>query len=322
MENRMPESIRLHIGGNQRHKYLIERALKYAENITITQSQDLDDIDILYWIYGRGPSWRHFKKFWISRRPLLIIHWIGTDVLELKEATRNPLIGIHNRFLNLLLKWRTLRGGILHLAAAPWLIEELHTAGFNARYLPLTNIETRELRNPHSLRGRDIDFLCYIPYNRFKFYGGDEIIQLANRLHDFSFLVIQPNSQNIKGDDLRGDSKNITFIPEVNFETMQELFLRSKCFIRLTDHDGLSKSVLEALYFRLQVIWTYPLPYVHCVEKNGDIDNLATRLQEMIINWQPNDQGHEYVLKNFSSNDWDSRLKELIYEVSKKRLVK
>ena len=38
--------------------------------------------DIIYWVGGKGPSIKKYFLFWIKKNPLIINHWIGTDVLE------------------------------------------------------------------------------------------------------------------------------------------------------------------------------------------------------------------------------------------------
>jgi hypothetical protein len=96
---------------------------------------------------------------------------------------------------------------------------------------------------------------------------------------------------------------------------MQELYSKSKFFLRFTEHDGLSLSVLEALYFKLQVLWTYSFPHVYHI-KNNDI--LIESLPDIVNEWRPNDEGHEYVLNNYSINVWKKDFSKLIQDLTKK----
>jgi glycosyltransferase involved in cell wall biosynthesis len=166
-----------------------------------------------------------------------------------------------------------------------------------ATYVPITSIDTGILGTLNSQIIKDIDFFSYVPFERFSFYGGNKIVKLAQRWDQYRFLIICPDLTEIPADFIAKMPKNIQFSPRVERDAMPELYQRSKFFIRYTQHDGLSVSVLEALYFNLQVLWTHDFP---CTHKISNLETLSDSIPSLVENWQPNLRGHAFVTENYS----------------------
>jgi len=266
--------------------------------------------DIIYWVGGQGPSIKKYFLFWIKKNPIIINHWIGTDVLVKAEKNHHPGINsIHNFILDSIIRWKTKRGGLINLAVAPWLVDELSAIPIHAIYLPITTIDPGNLGPVDIQHKKDIDFLSYVQLRRFDFYGGDKILKLASRWKNFTFLLILGDVTEIPPDFLASIPKNITVFPRIERNKMPELYQRSKFFIRYTQHDGLSLSVLEALYFNLEVVWTYDFPYTHKIET---LEKLSDSIPSLIDSWQPNERGHDYVIEHFSLEKWREDFLEII----------
>jgi hypothetical protein len=258
--------------------------------------------DIIYWVGGQGPSIKKYVLFWIKKNPIIINHWIGTDVLVRMEKKRHP--GIHSipdGILDSIIRWKNTRGGLINLAVAPWLVDELAALPLDATYLPITTIDEQTLGPVNPGHGKDIDFLSYVQVRRFEFYGGDKILDLASRWKEYTFLLILGDVTEIPEDFNGKIPKNVTMLPRVERNAMPELYQRSKVFIRYTQHDGLSLSVLEALYFNLEVLWTYDFP---CTRKIETLEKLSDSIPSLIDSWQPNAMGHAYVIEHFSVEKW------------------
>ncbi|MHA1665540.1 MAG: hypothetical protein ACTSVW_06875 [Candidatus Njordarchaeales archaeon] len=205
---------------------------------------------------------------------------------------------------------------IVNLASAPWLVKELKSQGINAKYFPLSTLEPirLKLQNSEISVRKDIDFLSYVPISSFKFYGGHYILNLARQLPSYKFMIIAPDvndSSKLPSSSL----KNLIFKSRVPFEEMKYIYARTKCFLRLTKHDGLSLSVLESLFYKLQVIWTYSFPYTIYV-KYGNIEELKQVLLEVINSYRPNEEGHNYVLNVFHQTNLKKRYELLFNALS------
>ena len=208
---------------------------------------------------------------------------------------------IENFIMNSIFWLKKKRGGLIHLAVAPWLVDELSALHIPAALLPITTLDTCELGPVDSQEVKDVDFLSYVHLRRFNFYGGDKIVELARRWHMYQFLIICADLTEIPRDLAEQMPENVTLCPRVAWNTMPEFYRRSKFFIRYTNHDGLSLSVLEALYFKLGVLWTYDFP---CTRKIETLEKLSDSIPSLIKDWQPNEQGHELVIENYSVARW------------------
>ena len=263
---------------------------------------DNKQTDIIYWVGGQGPSIKKYFLFWIKKNPIIINHWIGTDVLvKMGKKQHSGINSIPDFILDSIIQWKTKRGGLINLAVAPWLVDELATLPLRATYLPITTIDEHALGPVKPRHSKDIDFLSYVQVRRFDFYGGDKIVELASRWKEHTFLLILGDVTEIPPGFKETIPKNVTILPRVERNAMPELYQRSKFFIRYTQHDGLSLSVLEALYFNLEVLWTYDFP---CTRKIETLEKLSDSIPSLIDRWQPNARGHAYVIEHFSTEKW------------------
>lgn len=258
--------------------------------------------DIIYWVGGQGPSIKKYLLFWIRKKPIIINHWIGSDVLaRIEKNQEHGLNRIVNFIQDSIVWWKMKRGGLINVAVAPWLVYELATIPVHATYLPITTIDRNNLGEVDTRHAKDIDFLSYVQLRRFDFYGGDKVVKLATRWKKYTFLLILGDCTEIPLDFLEKIPKNIIVSPRVERNNMSELYQRSRFFIRYTQHDGLSLSVLEALYYNLEVAWIYDFPCTHKIET---LEKLSDSIPSLIDHWQPNEKGHAYVTEHFSLEKW------------------
>ena len=290
---------------------IVRDSLKTMDFFEIVNSDNFRQTDIIYWISGKGPSIIKYFLCWIKKDPLIINHWVGSDVVrEMEKQQQQQGINRMRIFFQECIYRRKMKtGGLIHLAEAPWLADELSKININALYLPITTIDVNKLGTGNVQQVKDIDFLCYVPFKRFNFYGGDKIIKIAERWQNYSFFLMCSDLNEIPSDLVEKMPKNVTISPRVEREKILEFYQRSKFFIRYTLHDGISISVLEALYYRLQVLWTYDFP---CTQKIETQEKLSDSIPYLIKNWQPNEKGNAYVIENFSIEKWRAQFLEII----------
>jgi hypothetical protein len=94
--------------------------------------------------------------------------------------------------------------------------------------------------------------LVYLPARRFTFYGGEVLVRVAETNPDLSFLIVG----GYRGDQFR-QQKNVTCMDWV--DDMDALYKQIGCILRITEHDGLPRMVLEALQRGRYVIYSWPL---------------------------------------------------------------
>jgi len=289
---------------------VVKNSIKTINLFDDVKSDNFNQSDIIYWISGKGPSIKKYFFLWIKKDPLIINHWIGSDVTIERERTQQHGINqIQNFIIDFFYHRKMKKGRIIHLAAAPWLVDELAKININATYFPITTIDEHKLEPVDIHHVKDIDFLSYVPFNRFDFYGGDKIVKLAHRWQNYTFLIICPDLNEIPLDLMEKMPKNVTISPRIDWNKMPEFYQRSKFFIRYTEHDGLPLSVLEALYYNLHVLWTYDFPNTIKIDTQ---EKLSDSIPSLVKNWHPNENGHVYVIENFSVEKWRANFLEII----------
>ena len=103
-------------------------------------------------------------------------YWLGTDVLDTLREARAGTLG-----------WSRLSGSRddLHLAAAPWLVDELAEVGLRATTAGIHPVTPAPGEPPPM--PSEFGVLSYVPGARFEFYGGPLIMDAARRLPDVRF---------------------------------------------------------------------------------------------------------------------------------------
>ena len=305
----MNEQLEIIVGGNKYHRDIVQKVLDTDKRFETHDPSVLNKFECahwlfgrkyIYWISGKGPSLWRYSYLWVKRNPILIIHWIGTDVLN-ESNNKKGVAKLYSAIWKKLFLRKQKKGGLINFAGSPWLVNELASLDIDAAYLPLTTIDENQLSSTKSEIIKDIDFLSYVPYSKFQFYGGDKILHLAERWSDYTFLLIHPDLNEIPLDFSQKMPSNVILSPRVDNAKMSEMYQRSRFFVRYTEHDGLSLSVLEALYYRLHVLWTYDFPHTIKIENQEQISSLVPKLIE---EWSPNDAGYTYVMENFSVEKW------------------
>jgi hypothetical protein len=168
--------------------------------------------------------------------PIVVI-WAGTDVLTL---LRNPSLLTESQ-----------RCEVVHLAVAPWLVEELSKVGIRARYLPIMGVEGAA-DAPSSPRQPYV--LTYLPEPRRQFYGRDFVYDVARGLPEMKFLVVGAGEQDPEA------PPNVRYLGWRG--GLNDLYDQSFAILRVPEHDGMSLVVLEALARGRFVLWRYQLPGV------------------------------------------------------------
>ncbi|HBF38392.1 MAG TPA: hypothetical protein DDW50_13880 [Firmicutes bacterium] len=237
-------------------------------------------VKAIYLIGGDLRSNRFYTAA-VFLRKKLIMHWVGSDILEMKEWLKKG-----HRFSPLLLKHSH------HWAEVDWTAGELQELGIKAQVVPLTPAsfpaEVKELPAKFVV-------LCYLPPEREHFYGGTEMIQLAKQFPDIVFLAVAASPTDSHPDW----PENI--IPVGWVDDMGELYPEITVLVRFTEHDGLSFMVLEALANGRHVIWSYPF---EGVRKATNYAQLMGAISELYQDFQAgklplNQPGRAYVADHY-----------------------
>lgn len=198
----------------------------------------------------------------------MIMHWVGSDVLKATNDFRSGLLSDR------------LVGGATHWADAPWLVEELEALGIQAteQSLPIP----MAIGTPTPLPD-DFKVLVYLPAGEHRAHDIDGTLSVISALPDIQFAAVGGRIIESAPPNL----ENLGFV-----EDMPSLYRECSAFLRLTHHDGLSHSVVEALSFGRHTLWTFEIPGVTLVDgpqrateklrqlkMSADEGSLATNIQ-------------------------------------------
>jgi hypothetical protein len=228
----------------------------------------------------------------------IVVHWLGSDV---SDAIRLGLLS-------------SMRGDstLAHWADAPWLVDELRESGLNADLMPLFAIED-DLVLPFP-SGR-LTVLSYLPDQRFRFYGGDLLLSVASRFPDVHFLVVG------------GSGEGVNHPPNFEFlgwlKDLRPIYARVHALLRVTEHDGFSFMVGEALSHSRHVIWNHSCPYVLSASSQSEIEACLRRLEALNESGSlvPNNDGRRYIREVFSAARVSRRIYDGLRTVAANRAI-
>lgn len=235
--------------------------------------------DVLISFGGPGPSVALAEAAHAYGIPIVVV-WAGSDVTI---AAQNPFdLAI------------TKRHGYDNVAVAPWLVQELGEIGIDAQTLAVGAVEAAENIAPLPEVFR---VLTYLPEPRREFYGEKPVYELARRMPDVRFTVLGPGGVDRSAPD------NVSFAGHVDDVACR--IDASSALLRLTNHDGASVLVLEALARGRHVVWTHEYPGVRVAH---DADQAYTALSELYEahrngTLEPNQTGIDFVRANFAPKD-------------------
>ncbi|MGH7620738.1 MAG: hypothetical protein ACREMU_00195, partial [Gemmatimonadaceae bacterium] len=154
--------------------------------------------------------------------------WVGTDVFNV--LTRDDVRRSAKRFDRIV---------SANVAVAPHLVEELASAGIRARYVP--SVLDPDLDAPsvvaweHSPR----PMLVYLPDSRKEFYGLPVVEQMIEANRDLRFVILADQTHALAA---HPNVESLGWVTD-----MSELYDRAGCVLRITEHDGLPRMLMEGV---------------------------------------------------------------------------
>lgn len=216
----------------------------------------------------------------------VVVHWIGTDVLVASNRCKYKII---TKLVKPICD--------KHLSDAEHLVKELKSLGISAVHLPLI---------PHILVYSVTPFpdeftvLSYLPDHRHEFYGSNIIYRLAEELPNINFLVVGGTKEKQKS------LPNIEYLGWL--DDMDSVYKRSTVLVRMTQHDGTSRMVLEALSYGRPVIRSNEFPFCFYAKNYEE----AKQYLLQIINYPKlNISGAKHVVSEFDAVKISYKLTEV-----------
>ena len=197
--------------------------------------------DILYLISARIERRSPLDVLLRSRRKPVVVHWVGTDALRARKA-------YEQRNLSARASEQP-----VHWADAPWLRDDLRAMGLRVEHVPLPvpDVTSEPLPLPETFR-----VLMYLPEDRAnrEVFDEETILQLPGGLPDTEFTIFPASAQSLPAPM----ADNLTAQPWT--DDVDALYQSSTVYARLTRHDGMPLSLVEALSRGRHAIYPHPFP--------------------------------------------------------------
>jgi hypothetical protein len=258
------------------------------------------DADAIVFIGFDGPCRRRVRQLAIATalgRPV-VRWWVGTDVLTCLE---NSTARANARLL----------AGFTaaNVAVAPHLVEELASIGVDARWIP-SILDPRTLTCDPAAVGALKTVLAYVPSYRSDFYGEAVVRRAIERNPDFKFIIVADTEGRFAG------MQNVESLGWV--EDMSAVYARAGVLLRITKHDGLPRMVLEALWHRRHVIYSWPFPACRSARTYEEVQLHLDELRQIAV-W--NEEGPAKVRETLTPDPTESYAR-LLCELTCRRVVR
>jgi hypothetical protein len=238
--------------------------------------------DTVFFIYAPlSKRQKTLLKILIFFRKKIVIDWIGTDVLNVLKENKKQT-NIFTQCSN--------------LCEINWIKDELEIANISAKVGPYItrlyhNLEVIDIRKENK---DEFIIMSYSGEGREKFYGIDKLLNLAIKFPHLKFKIV-----GTRGNCYNNIPSNMEFLGWI--PSTKEILSESSLFIRIPEHDGLSLSVLEALYYEKQVVFSFPFPYTYHITNDGDLENIVDSVYNKWKNQESifNINGKEYVVNQY-----------------------
>lgn len=226
----------------------------------------------------------------------LILQWMGTDALLAMDRFKQHTI---NR--------KYIDNGY-NFVDSPWLMEEVKSLNVPTEYVHFKAVTVV----PNESQYEKITIISYVAEKRQLFYGMDQIAQIAKEFPNIEFHLFGLTHSDFP------TTPNVYFHGWVSPEAFAETLKVSPIFLRLTDHDGFSVSVIEALGYGCEVIWSLPSAFTHlatnaqqAIEK---INLLVPKIEK--LGMKPNPELIQIVKSHFNpetlTKNYIQKLKEIV----------
>lgn len=182
---------------------------------------------------------------------LRVLHWIGSDVLNMKNMKEQADKGNEVAKQNYAKHMNFLFNNIdVHFTEYEFTQKELEAMGIQSRILPLP---PKNLYSPMPLPEK-FTVAMYDPYVNKTFYNPDLVKGIAKKMKRVKWKFY--------GDPMiQGKKDNIEHLGKLNSEEMAKMIAESSCLIRLVPHDGLPLGPIEFMTAGRQVITNTDMPY-------------------------------------------------------------
>ena len=226
----------------------------------------------------------------------LILQWMGTDALLAMDRFKNKTI--ERKYIDY----------SYNFVDSEWLMEEVKSINVEPEYQHFKSVVVK----PNPTVYKRISVMSYVAENRQIFYGIERIAELAEAFPEVDFQLF-------------GLSRSEFTIPSnvhlngwVSADEFENYLRETPIFLRLTEHDGFSVSVIEALGAGCEVMMSLPFELTYLARNTNEAIEGIEQLIEKIESrgMKPNNEMMELVKTRYNpetlATNYIQKIKELV----------
>ena len=220
---------------------------------------------------------------WVLRlNKKLIMQWHGSDVLTAQENVKKGIFT------------RKYVDRAKSFTDASWLKAELERLDIHATELAFKHVAVSGIKKPF----QDAAVLTYLAQGSESFYGAEHFLKLADAFPQVQFHVAGTDGKSL------APKKNVQYYGWISEDAFKEKLDTHAIFIRLTEHDGYSLSVMRAVANGNYVLWNNPHAAVTYVADVNKLQEQLHQLQTLIntVNFRRNEAGILWAQKHLDKN--------------------
>lgn len=224
-----------------------------------------------------------------------MMHWIGSDLLHLRELSRNALEKYTTWLKNII---------DVHLVEAPHTQKELkELTGIRAKIVPLPSSRMFDVMPPPAKPVVAV----YQPGGKVNraLYLSELVESVAKKMPKVQFLFYGTY------DDAKHKKGNVTYLPwNSDPDNMKKIVADSTILLRLTAHDGLPLSIGEFASAGRNVVTNVPVPFCRVITGDMTADGIVKTIQ-LSLKDPVNMDGVKYYTKLFDKKQFKKSIYKL-----------
>ena len=215
----------------------------------------------------------------LKRKKKLVLQWMGTDALHAMERYQNGTMV--RDYVDYAANWLD----------SSWLMKEVSSIGVKPQFQHCKYL-IKDIKPVEQYDG--ISVATYIAQNRQEFYGMEWVIRIAEAFPAIQFSVFGVSETTY------AIPSNIILKGWRTPEEVLEAMRNTPIFLRMTDHDGFSVSVIEATALGAEVLTRLETEWTHLVDEKNVLEVFESAVNQVKERGlKPNMENSMSVLKEF-----------------------
>ncbi|MBM3160909.1 MAG: glycosyltransferase [Bacteroidetes bacterium] len=178
----------------------------------------------------------------------LILQWMGTDASLAMERFKNKTM--ERKYIDY----------ACNFVDSEWLMKEVKSIDLKPEYLHFKSVIVK----PNPTVYKRISVMSYVAENRQAFYGMERIAELAKAFPEVDFQLFGLTKSDFP------ITSNVHLNGWVSADEFENRLRETPIFLRLTEHDGFSVSVIEALGAGCEVMMSLPFELTYLARNTNE----------------------------------------------------